>query len=295
MASAELIRKALLFRFRWMLLYVPLLGALGLYLACRKVHPRWGRILRHRLPASFSGLFLRLNGIKVDTQGLTHIDPDHPEPRILFCNHNSRLDAYALMASCPVPYKSFWSNKDHITLEGLSYLRWWCQKFDMFFVHDKDNARVTAREFRRASEYVSAGNTLSLFPEGTISHDGLIGGFGEACFKLALRSKAVIVPTLILGTAALFEHKRQAHGARTIKILTLPPRRLDGLSANDAGEFMKQLVQEMNDVIEKEARGEHKMRHLLGGRAAKTAGEQQLDTSSGGATVGSEASAKPTR
>lgn len=263
-----------------MLLYAPLLVAMGLYLVVKRIHPGWSRTLRHRLPRFFSGLFLRINGIKIDSRGLTHIDPDRPEPRILFCNHNSRLDAYALLASSPVPYKSFWSNKAHITLESLSFLRWWGQKFDMFFVHDKDNARVTAREFRRASDYVAEGNTLSLFPEGTISHDGLIGSFGDACFKLALRSNAVIVPTLILGTAALFEHKKLARGARTIKILTLQPRRLTGLTAADAGEFMKQLAQQMNEVIENEARGENEIRHLLIRRDSTPENKGQPDTTS---------------
>ena len=289
MASAELIRKVLIFRLRSILLYVPLLVAVGLYLVVKKIHPERGRILRLRLPRFFSALFLRINGIQIDSRGLTHIDPNRPEPRILFCNHNSRLDAYALLASIPVPYKSFWSTKAHITLERLSFLRWCGEKFEMFFVHDKDNVRVTAREFRRASDYVSEGNTLSLFPEGTISHDGLIGSFGDACFKLALRSNAVIVPTLILGTAALFEHKKLARGARTIKILTMQPRRLTGLTAADAEEFMKQLAQQMNEVIENEARSENEIRHLLIRRYSTPENEGQPDT------VGTEATAAAPR
>ncbi len=188
-----------------MLLYPLGLSLMGYY---AWVAPLFGRThlerLRRTVPQLLGAAVLRLNRVGFSVEGLDRLrTPESGGPRVLMSNHNSRFDAYILLALYPRAFKSFWSNADHVTNEGFSLVHSFGRTFDMFFTHDKTNIRNTLREFKRAEEYLRAGGVVSFFPEGQFSADGWVRDIGSSCVGLAIRCSAPITPIVMLDTNKL--------------------------------------------------------------------------------------------
>ncbi len=238
------------FRVKIMLLY-PL--ALALIIYYRWIAPLFGRAhvesMRHKFPRLIGKMVLRMNHIKVKIEGagnLNSVQGFH----VLFTNHNSRFDAYILLAICPFPFKSFWSNGDHVTNEGFKFITYFGRVFDMFFVHDKENIRRTVAEFANATSYLKAGGVVSFFPEGQFSGDGAVSNFGTSCVSLARRGKASIVPIVMFDTKETFE---SGSGSRSkwqhVRVLVLPPVDTVALAKTDVEQFTKDIASTMNDAL----------------------------------------------
>jgi len=213
--------KHLLFRLKLMILYpVGVAGALY-YLLIRSWgggHAVW---LRQMMPRFIGRSLLWLHGISIQVIHGENLPARGDGGAVIFANHNSRLDPYVLLATLPFPFKSFWSTRAHITTEGFDVARWFGRVFDLFYVHDKKQPRNTAREFVRATRYVSEGGVLSFFPEGRISRDGEPGLFGVACSRLAIEAGAPIIPVLIFGTPEFFERPSR-DAARRVSVMVCP-------------------------------------------------------------------------
>jgi 1-acyl-sn-glycerol-3-phosphate acyltransferase len=254
----------IIFRLQFVVLYMPMLLSLALYRTALRIDREFAQWVRFHVPRFIAQLILRSNRVNIRAEGLEHLKDAQGRGRLVLCNHTSRLDGYILLATLPRAFKMFRSNKDHMTVEGYSFLSWWTNQFDMFFIHNKDNARETAKEFRLASDYLGKGNALAMFPEGMKSSTGRVHPFGNACFKLALRSGASIAPTIILGSAALFEHSSKAADKRLARVIVLPPREVPRLQdAKEVEDYLAGLVKEMNLVILREAKADRDCVHLL--------------------------------
>jgi 1-acyl-sn-glycerol-3-phosphate acyltransferase len=119
-----------------------------------------------------------------------HGGSDEGVPYIVICNHRSALDAY-LMAFLPhelVQIVNVWPFR--IPVLGIvariaGYL----------------NIRMMPTEqFReKALNLIKDGVTIIFFPEGTRSLNRMMGSFHGSAFRLAMESKAAIVPLCISG------------------------------------------------------------------------------------------------
>ncbi len=222
-----------LFRLR-LILMIPIGVPAGLYYSLvGRRFPAQQRWLRLNIPRFIGRLFLALYGIHPRISGREHLSIGQARGVVVFANHTSRLDPYVLFALLPFPYKSFWSTKAHVTSESIGFARRYGEVFDLFFVHDKKDPRRTAKEFRRAADYVRSGHALSFFPEGQFSASGKPGDFGVACAKLALAAKAPIVPVAIAGTAPFFEERGRLRRG-PVQVLVGPPIDTDDFGPRDA-------------------------------------------------------------
>lgn len=214
--------RVFLFRLRIMLLAVPIvLSALYYKWIAPRLWPAHAHRMRVAGPRTLAAALLWLSGIRTRIVGIEHLTNSANRPRVLMVNHNSRFDYYALLAVLDFPFKGFWSNTAHVTTERFGLLEWFGRAFDLFFVHDKSNARRTLQEFKKAESYVAKGGTLSLFPEGTFSADGTVRSFGDSCVTLAIRTNALIVPIVMFGSQATFEKPENGH--KHIVIHIMPP------------------------------------------------------------------------
>lgn len=77
-----------------------------------------------------------------------------------------------------------------------------------------------------------------MFPEGTRSHDGILGRFKTGAFKLARDCGAPILPMVIAGTAnALPKKSLSFHGCHPIHIRVLPEISSERVAAMSADEL----------------------------------------------------------
>ena len=200
------------------------------------------------LPRKVCALFLKINGVKIEVSGLENL----PEAgkRVLAINHNSRFDAYILIACYPFSFKSFWSNVSHVTIEGYNMINVFGTLFDMFFLHDKIDMRKTVAEFKRAAAFLNEGGTVSFFPEGAFSADGLVHGFGTSCTSLAIRTGADIVPIVLFNTDKTFEKRDDVRGASVVQVKFLPPISTQGLGSTDVFPLTTKLEAIMNQTLQ---------------------------------------------
>ncbi|PUE53055.1 hypothetical protein B9Z45_13230 [Limnohabitans sp. 2KL-17] len=242
--------RARLFRLRVALMALP--AILGMAYQSW-IAPRLGsghaRRTRHAIPRALSAAFLRLNGIRSRLDGAEHLAATSGRPRLLMVNHNSRFDGYILMALMDMPFKAFWSNTAHITTEHFGLVSKVGRVFDLYFVHDKSDKRLTLAEFRRAEKYLAQGETLSVFPEGTFSSDGQVRGFGSSCVGLAMRAGAVIVPVVMADSELTFE-RPSGHGEpKVVRLRVLPPVLTEGLGRQDIARVTAELEASMNSQL----------------------------------------------
>ncbi|MCP5016346.1 MAG: 1-acyl-sn-glycerol-3-phosphate acyltransferase [Ketobacter sp.] len=249
--------RAGMFRLRVAALAIPMILGMGYQ---RWIAPLLGsgyeKRSRHAIPQAISAGFLRLNGIQPELEGAEHLAATAGQGRLLMLNHNSRFDGYILMALMDTHYKAFWSNTAHITTEGFGLVSAFGRVFDLFFVHDKSDKRLTLSEFRCAERYVARGETLSVFPEGSFSNDGDIHGFGSSCIGLALRAHAVIVPVVMVNSEITFERLSKQDGPKVVRLRVLPPVSTEGLERRDIARVTAELENLMGTQL-REMRGEN--------------------------------------
>lgn len=252
--------RARMFRIRVAVLAVPMIMGICYQ---RWIAPLLGaghaRRSAHAIPRAISACFLRLNGIQPELEGAEHLAATAGRARLLMVNHNSRFDGYILMALMAERYKAFWSNTAHITTEGFGLIAVFGRVFDLFFVHDKSDKRLTLSEFRRAESHLARGETLSVFPEGTFSSDGEIHGFGSSCIGLALRAQALVVPVVMADSEMTFERLSGDGGPKVVRVRVLPPIATAGRDRRDIARLTAELEVLMNQHLH-EMRSERRER-----------------------------------
>jgi 1-acyl-sn-glycerol-3-phosphate acyltransferase len=111
---------------------------------------------------------------------------------VLAGNHVSHADPVLLWSKSPRPVHFMTKSE----MWDSAVLGWFLDRFWAFPVR-RGLADRTA--IARATEYLSAGEPIGIFPEGTLNPDGTIEPKGGAAF-IALRSAVPIVPVGIAGT-----------------------------------------------------------------------------------------------
>ncbi len=127
--------------------------------------------------------------IKLRYENQVKNDPE--EPYIVICNHRSASDAF-LMGILP-----------H---ELVQIVNIWPFRIPVLGIYAKlagylNIRTIPTEEFmQRASELQKDGVSIIFFPEGTRSTTGKMGSFHGSAFRLALESRAAIVPLCISGS-----------------------------------------------------------------------------------------------
>jgi len=157
------------------------------------------------------------------------------EPYIFVCNHRSFSDGF-LMAVLPV--------------EGVQVVNIWPFKIPVigFFARHAGylNIRMMETEefFDRAGQLLSENVSIIFFPEGTRSGSRKMGNFHSAAFRLALKSKAPIVPLCISGSENI-----PPKGSLMLRPGTIRVRRLHAITWSEYKEWnvftLKNRVREM--------------------------------------------------
>lgn len=163
---------------------------------------------------------------------------------VLVANHSSLTDilfAYFLG-------KQFkWMAKDSlfkIPIFG------WCMSA-MGYIPLKRGRHGSVRDsFQESVKWINRGISVLIFPEGTRSRDGKPGAFKNGAFKLALRTRAPIVPIVLTGTREAIQKGSGLFSPRVFcNIKVLKPIPTAGYGETDVGDLRERVRSEMVEAL----------------------------------------------
>jgi 1-acyl-sn-glycerol-3-phosphate acyltransferase len=148
----------------------------------------------------FSKLALQIIGIKLKVKGVENVSKD--KPVIFVANHCSHLDIIVLCRSLPVNLH-FIGKKE---LAWVPIVGWYMFIAGHIFI-DRSNRKKAVLSLRKAADKIKSGKCVVMYPEGTRTATGEIGGFKKGAFHLALDAEVDVVPVHIKGTFNVWPKK----------------------------------------------------------------------------------------
>lgn len=151
----------------------------------------------YRITQIWSWLVLRVAGVSLKIDGLSHIDPKLKY--VFMVNHQSNIDIPVLV-QCLSQFQLRWIAKKELLWVPFFGWAMWASKH---IIIDRTDPSAAVKSLRRAKERIAAGISVVVFPEGTRSRDGGLLRFKKGGFLLAVETGTAIVPVTINGSGAL--------------------------------------------------------------------------------------------
>jgi 1-acyl-sn-glycerol-3-phosphate acyltransferase len=194
-------------------LVIPVLTSfvtfMGLFLSTRKTMKRFRRAISWYGKAVVAIAFCF---IKLRYEDISNGDRLQ-EPFIFVCNHRSTSDAFLM---CVLPYEVIQIvNSWPFRIPVLGFYARWSGYLNI-------NNMQSEVFFEKASGLLKEKVSIVFFPEGTRSGGRKVGNFHGAAFRLALKSKAPIVPLCISGNENIPPKGSLLLHPGTIRVRRLP-------------------------------------------------------------------------
>ena len=214
--------RSVLFTIPLVALYTIVMGSLSLL---GSLVERQGRS-QHACARIWSRMILATSFVRVSVEGLEQIDLSKP---CVFCsNHLSYMDTPVVFGF--LPFQFFIVAKK--SLFSIPFLGWHLSRAG-HLPGDPNNPRAAVRSLAKAVERIRQGTPIILFPEGTRSRDGKLQPFLSGSFRLALETRAPVVPMIIVGTRqVLAPNSINIHGGR-VRLIVGEPISTEGMSTKD--------------------------------------------------------------
>lgn len=171
------------------------------------------------------------------------MDPD--KACIYVCNHNSYLDAIAVVLAIPGSFKPLGKIEMVKTpIFGMIYRR-------VVVLIDRKSQESRARSVEELKIDLGNGQSILIFPEGTMNRsDEPLSEFYDGAFRLAIETQTAIVPMVILNARKLLPRDYP---------LTIRPGVLEcvfadrvevtGLKPDDLGDLKTRVYKCMEELI----------------------------------------------
>ena len=170
----------------------------------------------HKVTSNWAKLVMKAAGAKINIIGLENVPKD--ETLLFVSNHQSNFDIPLLLSCIDVP-KGFIAKKE---LENWPFISTWMKYINCIFM-DRDNLRKSAEAIVDGIKILNSGYSMVVFPEGTRSKGKPVDEFKGGSFKLATKSKCIIVPITINGTYKLMESNKNLVKSADIELVIHPP------------------------------------------------------------------------
>jgi len=180
----------------------------------------------HKISSTWAKLVIKIAGAKVNIIGFENLPKDQT---VLFVsNHQSNFDIPLLLSAIDVP-KGFIAKKE---LENWPIISIWMKYINCIFM-DRDNLRKSAASIVEGINLLKSGYSMVIFPEGTRSKGQPVAEFKGGSFKLATKSKCLIVPLTINGTYKLLEANHNLIKGADIELVIHNPIDVNKLSKEE--------------------------------------------------------------
>lgn len=193
----------------------------------------WGRIF----------CFLCFFQIRTEHKGL--IEPK--KAYIYVCNHNSYLDAVAIVLAIPGPFKPLGKiEMARIPVFGLIYRK-------VVVMIDRASKESRAQSVEELKKYLAQGQSILIFPEGTMNRtENALSDFYDGAFRLAIETQTPIAPMVIINARKLFPRDNPLVAKPgTIRCIFHKPIAVAGLKAEKMDKLKAEVHLGMNTLINK--------------------------------------------
>ena len=211
----------------WLILFI-----IGLF------NKRVKDVLGYKTVAWAFGVVAFLAGVKYEVHGYENVPQDKA---VLFIgNHQSFFDVVLGYHLCPA-VTGFMSKK---TFEKVPLLNVWMKMNYCLFLTRTD-PRQDLKLIIKAQDFIKAGISMFIFPEGTRSKTGEMAEFHEASFKIATKTGCPIVPVAFTNTREVFEtHFPKLKKTRVIVTFCPPvdPTSLEGEDKKHIGVYVRGII-----------------------------------------------------
>ncbi len=226
--------RSILFTIPLVGLYTIVMGSLSL---AGSLVERQGRF-QHACARVWSRMILATSFVRVSIEGLEKIDLSKPP---VFCsNHLSYLDTCVVFGFLPFQF-CIVAKK---SLFSIPFLGWHLSRAG-HLPGDVRNPREAVRSLAKAVERIRQGTPIILFPEGTRSPDGTLQPFLAGGFRLALETRAPVVPMVIVGTRAVMAPSSINIQGGRVRLIVGEPISTEGMSKKDKDR----LAEKVRDAI----------------------------------------------
>jgi 1-acyl-sn-glycerol-3-phosphate acyltransferase len=180
---------------------------------------RLGRngLVSHRLEGVWAKCLLWCAGVRV-TVDLSALDPD--ETYIFMANHQSNMDIPILFSVLSGYNFRFLAKESLFAIPVFGP----AMRRVGHVAIDRQNRRKAMESIKEATDLVSRGVGLLVFPEGTRSLDpGTLGPFKTGGMIVALKCQAKVAPVIVTGSADILPKHGKWVRAGQVTVRALPP------------------------------------------------------------------------
>ncbi len=175
---------------------------------------------------------------KISIEGLEHV-PRDTRRICMVSNHQSLFDIPIVVAYIPI-LTGFIAKAE---LKKVPFLNFWLYSMGSIML-DRKSPHSAIKAINNGVERIKNGQPICIFPEGTRSRSPKMGSFKPGSLKLAIRSKAVILPVTIRDSYKLLEGTGRIRPAR-IHVTVHPPistEELDSTSQKTLAERLQTVI-----------------------------------------------------
>ena len=141
---------------------------------------------------------------------------DWTRPVFVVGNHNSFVDI-------PIVFLALQKTVGFVAKKSLGripFLNFWMYKIGCILVNREKGG--AAKAVRKAIAESENAPRIFIFPEGTRSKTGALGPFKSGVFRFACENDAFLLPLVIKGSSAVWEH-RSDYGCHKVNVKVLAP------------------------------------------------------------------------
>ena len=187
---------------------------------------RKGRLSRP-LVKIYSKVLYAAFRVRVIHRGFEQIDPQRSY--VFMPNHTSIADPLAMAITIPQPFHCVFKKE----LARIPVFGWALLSLGQIMV-DRENTEQARASLAEAVSELPGNNSILIFPEGKVSHDGQLLPLKKGGFHLAIQTGLPIVPVRIEGARKVCPPGGSGHFNKgVISVQVFPPVMVCGMTETD--------------------------------------------------------------
>jgi len=200
----------------------------------RKGLTRKGRLCRP-LTNIYTKVLYAAFRVRVVHRGIEQVDPQRPY--VFMANHTSIADPLAVAITIPQPFHCVFKKE----LARIPVFGWALLSLGQIMV-DRENTEQARASLAGAVSGLSGNNSILIFPEGRVSHDGQLLPLKKGGFHLAIQTGLPIVPVRIEGAREVCPPGGSGHFHKgVISVQVFPPLTVCGKTETDISVLMEKV------------------------------------------------------
>ena len=187
-----------------------------------------------------------LCGIKIEVIGGKSIDKD--KAYVYVANHVNIFDMFALYQAIPQYTRSL-EHIDHFSWPVIGPIITAAGQIPV----DPKNPKLTAAGVKKATDMLTAGESITVLPEGSRTLDGTVGKFYPGAFRMAVRAHAPVVPLAIRGGRTISRRGDWRIRPGSEQVLIGKPISTDGMTIRDVDSLAETSRAAIIDLLQQRA------------------------------------------